>query len=359
MKHCAYCGQALAVDDDFCSKCGTQANPDKNEREVFCRNCGKVIISTAMFCPKCGSSQVGISQYGTSYSAGSGIAMRNSNTENSVFVFASVITSIVCVILMFLSWMRVPELSLFELYNWFERLARIISGSSNNTGVGIFVIVFIILPCIISMIAHIVNIFIILLKKPEEKPYRARLSFSMLVVAVIGLILLTIIANEEFGELRQLYRGYQMSITPFVALLLTAVNRFGFSRAIINRGHRGESSILLALIPYENGVKSLITGQNEQAAQHISDEQLKPGTSSIKFPITGLYQPCYVSHNGVKVIKCNEGDKVVFSCLEPLEVKIKITSYKALYTTVFPNKRYVIQLEYSTLFSSKLIIAEE
>jgi len=55
---CNNCGQALAVEALFCSKCGTKVAPPQPPAAAeakFCTQCGNKLDATAAFCSKCGS----------------------------------------------------------------------------------------------------------------------------------------------------------------------------------------------------------------------------------------------------------------------------------------------------------------
>lgn len=57
MLYCPDCGTIVAMDDDFCSKCGTAIKgvvklPEDMER--ICPNCGAVIKDEAQYCGQCG-----------------------------------------------------------------------------------------------------------------------------------------------------------------------------------------------------------------------------------------------------------------------------------------------------------------
>ena len=264
---CVKCCQALNAYDEFCRCCGTHVFNGQTGKAVLCCKCGAGIWSFAEYCWRCGSVQTSLSQGSLPNTLENGAYAQIYRPEKSHFEIASIITSIICIILILARWMQSPELSLFGILDWVNEFFSYINAfytGENRTYAGAVVVLFIILPSIISMIAHCKGVFTIF-KETKELPTRAYVAFFSLLIAVIGLIVITLYANKQVSETR----GYtdmrsdsvDMSVVPFLALLITAINSFILQRKIVlinNAGRYNETSYNRSVKPGLSAKKMVI-----------------------------------------------------------------------------------------------------
>ena len=223
---CSVCEKEIDNADRFCPYCGINTGEELDDEVIFCRSCGKPSKRSLQFCSRCGNS--------LDDSAIDRIATTNRQsylTRSTIYMILSPIFSVVCIALMFMHWMSKPQVTAFGLIGWAQGIFD--TAHSWNTGnfnyqssAGMLVMSFIVSPCVVSMITHAVNMYAVM----TYKRYTAACSYASFVsltVAVIGLVILVAVTNEQFSQsYGQGRTPFSLSIVPFLALLLSGLTNF-------------------------------------------------------------------------------------------------------------------------------------
>jgi len=174
--YCTKCGAGMPKNTKFCPDCGTSTDPEQKEKEIFCWSCGKKIPASKKFCPECGAKQnsspgtgeimgqikTTLSNQGENISNAAG-----SLTQKSIFSLASILSSVVCIILLFSKWIEVPALgyfgygssvSIFKVYSWASDLY---ASFYMDKDLVFFLLALLILLCIGCIIAYALNTYYI------------------------------------------------------------------------------------------------------------------------------------------------------------------------------------------------------
>jgi len=271
---CNSCGYGLSEEDDFCPKCGKKVMSANADDFSLCWNCGNRIPNNVSFCSKCGNSKYDnkvninevtsekssytkhiswnndngpqsgaemVSQKGeaTDYTGTTG--NKPNSYADAFFFFAAILTSIACVILLFLNWIEVPALryfgsdetlSIFKLFDWSSTLSEYITALEGiHYFIGIVAALF-----VISMILNALTVFFIATKSQRSSTCGSWALFSV-ILSFLLLCLSMLILNDYLGRESYGIITSVVNLTPiaYITLVLAVLNRAVFIRLFMKK----------------------------------------------------------------------------------------------------------------------------